>query len=134
MSFPIFLFCGFLGGVLGGMGMGGGTLLIPLLTVVCGVKQSAAQGANLLSFIPMSAIALCVHAKNGLLKKDGLFPLILPALAFSALASVAAAFLPEAALRKAFGVFLTGLSFFQFASAFKDDKMHKNIVKNMRNS
>ena len=69
MSFLIFLLCGIAGGVLGGMGMGGGTLLIPLLTAVCGVKQTAAQGVNLLCFLPMSAVALAVHAKSGLLKK-----------------------------------------------------------------
>ena len=91
MSFLIFLLCGIAGGVLGGMGMGGGTLLIPLLTAVCGVKQTAAQGVNLLCFLPMSAVALAVHAKSGLLKKEGLAFLTVPALLFSALFSVAAA-------------------------------------------
>ena len=54
MSFLVFLVCGVCGGVLGGMGMGGGTLLIPLLTIFCGVEQGIAQGVNLLSFLPMS--------------------------------------------------------------------------------
>ena len=71
MSFYLFFLCGVLGGVLGGMGMGGGTALIPLLTLLLGVPQAAAQGVNLLSFFPMAALALTVHAKNGLLKKEG---------------------------------------------------------------
>ena len=135
MSFLIFLLCGFLGGLLGGMGMGGGTVLIPLLTVACGVSQSAAQGVNLISFLPMSLIALGVHAENGLLQKEGLLPLILPAIAFSLLFAVLAAFLPEEALSKGFGLFLTVLSFFQFASAFRKKenagyaKCTKNITK-----
>ncbi len=79
MSFYLYFLCGILGGVLGGMGMGGGTVLIPLLTIFCGVEQGAAQGVNLLSFLPMSLLALTVHAKNGLLKKEGLFYLIAPA-------------------------------------------------------
>lgn len=124
MSFIVFLLCGIAGGILGGMGMGGGTLLIPLLNA-CGVAQSAAQGVNLLCFLPMSAIALCVHAKSGLLKKDGLAFLTVPALIFSALASVAAAYLPEAALSKGFGLFLTVLSVFQFATAFRMKKAEK---------
>ena len=119
MSFVIFLLCGVVGGVLGGMGMGGGTLLIPLLNL-CGVAQSAAQGVNLLSFLPMSALALTVHAKNGLAF------LTVPALLFSALASVAAAYLPEVALSKGFGLFLVTLSVFQFVSAFR---MQKTIKK-----
>lgn len=122
MSFIVFLLCGIAGGILGGMGMGGGTLLIPLLTAVCGVRQSAAQGVNLLCFLPMSLIALCVHAKSGLLKKEGLAFLTAPALLFSAAFSVAAAYLPDAALSKGFGLFLIALSFFQFASALKMKK------------
>ncbi len=132
MSFLIFLLCGIAGGVLGGMGMGGGTLLIPLLTAVCGVKQTAAQGVNLLCFLPMSAVALAVHAKSGLLKKEGLAFLTVPALLFSALFSVAAAYLPESALSKGFGLFLIGLSFFQSASALhikKEKKPHETLKK-----
>ena len=133
MSFLIFLLCGFLGGLLGGMGMGGGTVLIPLLTVACGVSQSAAQGVNLISFLPMSLAALGVHAKNGLLRRDGLLFLILPALLFSALFSIAAAYLPDEVLSKSFGFFLIVLSVFQFSAALRGgfgDRSLKKIQKN----
>lgn len=119
MSFYLFFLCGVLGGVLGGMGMGGGTALIPLLTLFLGVPQSAAQGVNLLSFFPMAALALSVHAKNGLLKKEGLLFLVLPALVLSAAAALLAAHLPALLLRRAFGCFLVALSFFRLASAKK---------------
>ena len=133
MSFLIFLLCGIAGGILGGMGMGGGTLLIPLLTTVCGVAQSAAQGINLLSFLPMSAVALSVHAKSGFLRKDGLAYLMVPALLFSALSSVLAAYLPDEALKTGFGLFLIILSIFQFVAAFHMKKRLKtggNVKKN----
>lgn len=122
MSFIIFLACGIAGGILGGMGMGGGTLLIPLLTVVCSLDQRAAQGVNLLCFLPMSAVALGVHAKSGLLKGEGLFFLIVPALLFSALSSVATAYFPEEALAKGFGLFLIVLAVFRFLSLFRSQK------------
>ena len=125
MSFLVFLLCGFAGGLLGGMGLGGGTALIPLLTIFCGVEQGAAQGINLLAFLPMAAIALRIHAKNGLLAKEGLIPLILPALVFSALGSLLAAWLPSAALKKGFGAFLVLLSSLQFKSAFACRKAEK---------
>lgn len=115
MAFYLLFLCGIAGGVLGGMGMGGGTALIPLLTIVCGVEQGAAQGVNLLSFLPMSLIALSVHARNGLLEKDGLIFLILPALVLSGAGALLAAALPAAVLRRGFGVFLIVLSFFQLA-------------------
>ena len=117
MSFLIFFLCGVAGGLLGGMGMGGGTALIPLLTVVCGVPQAAAQGVNLAAFLPMSVFALAVHEKNGLLKKEGLLWMIAPALLFSVLFSLLASALPAHALKSGFGVFLIVLSLFEVRSA-----------------
>ena len=114
MAFLVFFLCGILGGVLGGMGMGGGTVLIPLLTIFCGVPQ-----INLVSFLPMSALALSVHAKSGLLERRGLGWIILPALLFSVLFSLLAAHIPAGMLKRGFGVFLVILSFFQFRSALK---------------
>ena len=67
MRFLVWLAAGLAGGLLGGMGMGGGTVLIPILTVLCGVPQHLAQSVNLLSFLPMAALSLPVHARDGLL-------------------------------------------------------------------
>ena len=119
MSFYLFFLCGVLGGVLGGMGMGGGTALIPLLTLFLGVPQAAAQGVNLISFFPMAALALSVHAKNGLLKKEGLLFLVLPALVLSSAGALLAAHVPALLLRRAFGCFLVVLSLFRLLSAKK---------------
>ena len=125
MAFYLFFLCGIAGGILGGMGMGGGTALIPLLTIFCGVEQSAAQGINLLSFLPMSLVALTVHSKNGLLKTQGLGFLVLPALLFSALFSALAVFLPSAVLKKGFGVFLIVLSVLEVRSSLLERKTRK---------
>ena len=65
------MIAGFVSGLIGGMGMGGGTIMIPALTVFCGVSQHAAQVTNLISFLPMSAFSLAVHKKQGLIKIDG---------------------------------------------------------------
>lgn len=66
----LFIVFGIIGGLLGGMGMGGGTLLIPLLTLGLDVPQQTAQLLNLLTFIPMSAFALIVHAKKRIRRKE----------------------------------------------------------------
>ena len=128
MAFYLYFLCGIAGGLLGGMGMGGGTLLIPLLTLLLGVEQGTAQGVNLLSFLPMSFIALTVHSKEGRLEKKGLWKICVPALIFSGLFAFAAAYLPSAALRKCFGFFLILLSAFPFSSALK--KREKKISRN----
>lgn len=113
MSFYIYFLLGFLGGIPAGMGMGGGTVTIPLLLLVGGVEQKIAQSANLFAFLPMSLPALRVHAQNGLLEKRGIFRIILPALLFSALGSLLAYVLPGEILRRAFGAFLLVLAVFQ---------------------
>ncbi len=94
------------------MGMGGGTVTIPLLVLVGGVEQKIAQCANLFSFLPMSALALKTHAENGLLQTKGIVWIVLPALALSALGVWVTVNLSSLLLKKAFGVFLIGLSFF----------------------
>ena len=48
-------------GVLGGMGMGGGAILIPMLTVFFSVDQINAQAVNLVAFIPMAIVSLAIH-------------------------------------------------------------------------
>lgn len=127
MAFYLLFLCGTAGGLLGGMGMGGGTLLIPLLTLALGVEQSVAQGVNLLSFLPMSLIALGVHAGNGLLEREGLGFLVIPALFFSAAAAALAAYLPSVLLRKGFGLFLVLLSVLPFSAALREKGEKKSL-------
>ncbi len=116
MTFYVYLILGLFGGIPAGMGMGGGTVTIPLLVLFTGVEQRLAQSANLFAFLPMSLVALKRHADNGLLKTKGLLWSILPALLLSAAGALLATSLPSALLRKAFGVFLTGLALFSFFS------------------
>ena len=110
MSFYLYLLLGFLGGIPAGMGMGGGTVTIPLLVLVGGVEQKIAQCANLYAFLPMSVCARKMHAENKLLKTQGILWVIVPALLFSALGALLALALPSALLRKGFGVFLIVLA------------------------
>ncbi len=120
MHFYLYLVLGFIGGIPAGMGMGGGTVTIPLLTLLGGVDQKLAQCANLFSFLPMSGFALHTHAKNGLLQTKGILWIALPALAVSALGVFIATSLPSDILRKAFGIFLVGLSLVSFRNAQND--------------
>lgn len=110
MSFYLYLILGFLGGIPAGMGMGGGTVTIPLLVLIGGVEQKIAQCANLFAFLPMSVGALKMHADNGFLQTDGIIWVIIPAVLLSAVGAMTASVLPSDFLRKGFGVFLIGLS------------------------
>lgn len=105
-------------GILGGMGMGGGTLLIPLLTVFFDVEQVVAQGINLLSFIPMSVIALVFHFKNKLVDFKNFLRPVIPACALAVLGAILAGRTDNGLLQKCFGGFLTALSVFQIVGVF----------------
>ena len=63
------ILAGMVGGICGGMGMGGGTLIIPILTIFLSFSQLQAQGINLVAFIPMSIVAIILHSKNKLIIK-----------------------------------------------------------------
>lgn len=117
MRFYLYLILGLLGGIPAGMGMGGGTVTIPLLVLVGGVPQKIAQSANLFAFLPMSFSSLAVHKKNGLLQFSGMLPIVLGALFSAVVGALLAAILPAQTLRKGFGLFLIVLAFFTFRSA-----------------
>ena len=109
MSFIIYLLVGAVAGVLGGMGMGGGTVLIPALTILCGVNQHVAQATNVIAFLPMAAIVLPQHRRAGLLRTDSAWEIILPALLTTVIGGLIMAALPVDALKKLFGFFLIAI-------------------------
>jgi uncharacterized membrane protein YfcA len=51
-------------GVVGGMGLGGGIVLIPALTLLMGTEQHTAQGMTLFAYLPMALAALVMHIKQ----------------------------------------------------------------------
>ena len=87
MKFVWYLLAGVCGGVLAGMGMGGGTLTIPILVLLLSAGQLTAQFANLVAFLPTGAAALGVHLRGGLVKGAPLPYILIPALAATAAAS-----------------------------------------------
>lgn len=106
MQFLYFVLAGILGGVLAGMGMGGGTLTLPILVLVFGVGQLTAQFANLLAFLPSGSAALMLHLKNGLVDSRNLGYLLVPAVITCIGASFFATRIDADILKKLFGGFL----------------------------
>ena len=121
MEIFLLILFGFLSGILGGMGMGGGTLLIPLLGFL-EIRQQTIQAINLLSFLPMAVLALLMHFKNGLVKPQKMEWIILPAVVFSAFGSYLTKSASPRVLKICFGVFLTGLGIWQMVLGIKKAK------------
>ena len=113
-------------GVLGGMGMGGGTLLIPLLTFIFDFNQKVVQGINLISFSIMAMIVVIIHIKNKMVD-------IKSALMFSGLAVITtplgallANVINARALKIFYGILLIGISIYM---ATIELKQHSNLKK-----
>jgi len=93
-------------GILSAWGIGGGTVLLLCMTLLLGVDQTAAQGINLLYFLPTAGASLYFHRKNGYLDRT----VLRAAAPWGMLAAAGAALLAHhfgtEVLRKPFGVFL----------------------------
>lgn len=109
----LYVISGIISGTVAGMGMGGGTLLIPLLVLWLGVDVKVAGVTNLLCFIPLSAVSLIGLIKDGLVDfRTGLM-VGLPAMIFSILASYLSTSVHSENMKIYFGIFLIvlGVSF-----------------------
>ena len=115
----LYIFIGLISGVFGGLGMGGGTLLIPILTIFLGFNQKLSQGINLVSFLVMALFSLIIHFKNGYVETRGIIYIILSGIVFSFLGAVLACLIPSKYLRMGFGIFLCILSLIQGIKVFK---------------
>ena len=103
---------GFGAGILSAFGIGGGTLLLLVMTLFLGVADDTARCINLLYFLPTALGSLSYHQKNGYLQKDLIRTAVPFGILLTIVGAVAAALLDTAMLRKAFGVYLllAGLS------------------------
>ena len=98
--------CGLGAGIISAWGVGGGTLLLLVMTLFLGVDQKTAQGINLLFFLPTALSALICHFKNGYPDK----PTLRSAIPIAVLAAAAGAWISTVIdpglLRRPFGIYL----------------------------
>jgi uncharacterized membrane protein YfcA len=106
MPFIIPALAGLVTGVLSAWGIGGGSLLVVYMTVFAGVTQQAAQGVNLIYFMPTSLTALYSHLKNKLIETRLAVPAMLAGSLTAVAASFIAATLDTSVLKKIFAVFV----------------------------
>ena len=59
---------GIISGTISGTGMGGGTILILVLSIFLGIEQHTAQATNLVFFVPTSISAIIVSIKSKLIE------------------------------------------------------------------
>ncbi|MEE0928566.1 MAG: TSUP family transporter [Acutalibacteraceae bacterium] len=113
------MIAGFLSGIIGAMGLGGGAVLLIYLTLFGGVDQLKAQGINLLFFIPIAVVSVIIYA----FKKQIKWKTVLLFSAAGLAGAAAGVFISEAVgssiLGKIFGGILIAAGIWQAISAFK---------------
>lgn len=101
-----YILIGVTAGIISGMGIGGGTILIPALDIFFAIEQQIAQSINLIYFIPTAICAVVVHIKNKNIEKKIFWKIIFTAIAGSFFGSLIAIKIKADVLKKIFGGFL----------------------------
>lgn len=122
---------GIVAGIVSGTGMGGGTILIFLLTFMLGIEQHIAQATNLIFFIPTAIVAIIVNLKN----KNIDIKMALLVSVFGILGAIIGAnisiHIDVGILRKCFGVFLAMITINEIYSILK---LYRKQYKNKKNN
>ena len=117
---------GVISGIVSGTGMGGGTILIFLLTYLCNIEQHIAQATNLIFFITTSIIAIIVNAKNRNINVKLGIIISLYGILGAIIGANLSIHLDMKSLRKYFGIFLLIISAHEIYSIIKQYKKEKN--------
>ena len=97
---------GLLSGIISGMGIGGGTILIPSIILFTSLNQQQAQGINLIVFIPISIVALITHYLNKNINFKVVLPLITTGVLGALIGAMMAVNIPSEILKLLFALFL----------------------------
>ncbi len=113
MEILILLFVGLLAGVMSGfLGIGGGIVIIPALVYLLGYSQQNAQGTSLgLLLPPIGILAVLNYHKAGFVNIKAAAIMCVTFIIGSYFSSKIAVDLPEAMIKKIFGVFLLFYAF-----------------------
>lgn len=103
--------------------MGGGSILVIILTTFMFIEQHVAQATNLIFFIPTAIIAIIVHFKNGNVDKKIGQQILLTISVGAVIGSYLNSFIKSEKLKSYFGIFLLVVGILEMIITIK------NIIK-----
>lgn len=109
-------------GITASMGLGGGFILVIYLTIFAQMPQLAAQGINLVFFLPIAAVSLFFHVKNKMIEKSVILPSVLLGAVGVLIGVWAATALGSEWLSKIFAGFVLLVGVRELVMAFKKPK------------
>ena len=121
------VFIGVISGIVGGLGMGGGSVLILFLSLFLNIEQHVAQSTNIIFFVPTAIAAIVVNFKNRNINLKIAIPVCLWGIVGAFLGACISMKMNMNLLRKCFGIFLILVAIYQTYEYIKDKKRHNSI-------
>ena len=116
---------GIIAGIVTGLGMGGGTVLILLLSLFTGLEQHVAQATNLVFFIPTSIAAIIINLKQ----KNIDFKLAINVVIFGIIGAIIGTIISNNIssenLRNYFAIFILFIAFHEVYELYREYKKEK---------
>lgn len=116
---------GFIAGNITGLGMGGGTILILLLTIFMKFEQHIAQAVNLIFFIPTSIASIITNIKYKNIDFKLSKIIIIFGIVGAILGSNFSQKITSNVLKKFFAIFVLGIGFYEIYQIYREYKTNK---------
>ena len=116
---------GIISGIVSGTGMGGGTILILVLSVFIGIDQHIAQATNLVFFVPTSIAAIIVSIKEKLIDWKTGIPIAIAGIIGAIVGAQISTKMNVNLLKKIFGLFLGVIAIHEIYFLIKEYRFNK---------
>lgn len=123
---------GIISGIVTGLGMGGGTILILLLSLFMEMEQHIAQATNLIFFIPTSLAAIVINLKQKNVDLKLAFIISIFGIIGAIIGAIVSENLSSENLRKYFAMFIMLIAFYEVYKLYKEYKTNKKTHNNKR--
>lgn len=116
---------GLVSGIVSGLGMGGGTILILILSLFLGKDQHIAQATNLVFFIPTSISAIISNWKQKLINWKIATWVTIFGIIGAIIGAKISVNMEVNKLKRYFGIFLCVIAIYEIYSLIKEYKLNK---------
>ena len=124
---------GLIAGIISGLGMGGGTILILLLTTFQGMEQHIAQATNLIFFVPTSIAAIIIHLKNKNIDKKVAMVVGFLGIIGAIIGAIVANNIDSKNLKKYFSIFILLIAIREIYTLYKEYKIKEKKLRSNLN-
>lgn len=125
MRFLFLILIGFASGIFAGMGMGGGTFLVPLLSVIFHIEQVFCQSTNVLCFLCLAIVCFVIYSVKKLMNFRVVFFVGLPASIVAGLACFFSIKISSHLLEIVFGCFIILVGVMMFIASILEKNKSK---------